>query len=77
MQKAEILRSHAESIAESGDQAQQIISEDGTMGKLRGLENQKVTPADVQVGIRRVTVRVRRHVSLVNTEIVINIGSYS
>ena len=63
-QKADFLRSQAEEVAGNSEQAQEMVSEDGTMNKLRALDNQKVTPSDIQIGIRRVTVRVRRHVKI-------------
>lgn len=62
MQKAEVLRSQAEQITENSEQAQEIVSEDGTLSKLRTMGASTTAPNDVQIAIRRTTVRVRRHV---------------
>jgi len=61
MQKAEVLRSQAEQLTENSEQAQEIVSEDGTLSKLRTMGASTAAPNDVQIAIRRTNVRIKRH----------------
>lgn len=63
MKKAEALRSQVGSTSGEGEQMQEIASENGTLNKIQAIGQQTTGTNDVQLGIRRVAVRVKRHVS--------------
>jgi len=63
------LRSQAEQLTESSEQAQELVSEDATLNKLRTMGASTAAPNDVQIAIRRTTVRVRRHVKFISSGI--------
>lgn len=73
--KGDAIRGHADNVFASAAGTSETPAENDTLEKLQ----QKLAAApEVQIGIKRTTVRVKRHVKILRIEVLMNfIGSYS